>query len=117
VLVEIASTPRGADVFRLPSETKVGTTPWKMELPSEAGTQVFVIKKSGYADRRVEVDLRSGGKQEIKLSRVVRKSTAAAPPKQGAPAQGAQPQGTPAGTGPVRRKGEPVDPFRSSRSP
>jgi len=102
VAVKIQSTPPGADVYRLPSETKVGVTPWAAELPSEAGMQVFVVKKSGYADRRVEVDLRGGGTQTVKLARVSRRaapaSTVAAPPS---------------GAGQVRRKGEPVDPFRT----
>lgn len=99
VVVEIESTPRGADVYRLPSETKVGATPWRAELPSEAGVQVFVIKKAGYGDRRVEVDLRTGGTQRVKLPRAVRR-----------------PAASPARTAPARRKGEPVNPFRASRA-
>jgi tRNA A-37 threonylcarbamoyl transferase component Bud32 len=97
VVVEIESTPRGAEVYRLPSETKVGATPWHAELPSEAGVQVFVLKKPGFADHRVEIDLRTGGTHSVKLPRLVRRSGAAAAP----------------GQGPVRRKGEPVDPFRT----
>jgi serine/threonine-protein kinase len=100
VVVEIESSPRGADVFRLPSETKVGATPWRAELPSEDGKQVFVIKKVGYAERRVEIDLRTGGKQVVKLSRVIRR-----------------PGSPPISTVPVRRKGEPVDPFRPAKRP
>ena len=99
VAVEIASTPRGAEVYRLPSETKVGATPWKAELPSEAGTQVFLIRKAGFADRRVEIDLRTGGTQTVTLLRAPRR-----------------PATPPAGTGSVRRKGEPVDPFRKGKS-
>jgi hypothetical protein len=98
VVVEIASTPQGAEVFRLPSEIKVGSTPWRAELPSEAGMQVFVVKKSGFADRRVEVDLRTGGTHAVKLPRAVRR-----------PASPARP-----GHGQGRRKGEPVDPFRTT---
>jgi hypothetical protein len=98
--VEIATTPRGADVYRLPSETKVGATPWRAELPSEAGTQVFVVKKSGYADRRIEVDLRKGGTHAVKLTRASVRSPWSSP------ASG--------GTGTGRRKGEPVDPFKQS---
>ncbi len=98
VAVEIDSTPGGADVFRLPSETKVGVTPWKAELEREDGTQVFVIKKRGYADRRIEIDLRSGGTHSVKLPRAISRGAPAAAP--------------PASTGQVRRKGEPVDPFR-----
>jgi serine/threonine-protein kinase len=98
VVVEIATTPRGADVYRLPSETKVGATPWRAELPSEAGTQVFVVRKAGYADRRVEVDLRTGGTHAVKLSRATGRSTS--------------PSSSGTGTGAGRRRGEPVDPFK-----
>jgi serine/threonine-protein kinase len=105
VTVQIASNPRGAEVFRLPSETKVGATPWKAELESEAGTQVFLVKKAGYADRRVEIDLRTGGTQTVTLQRVIRRST---------PPMGA---GAGAGAGTGRRKGEPVDPFRTKKTP
>ena len=104
VAVQIDSTPPGADVFRLPSETKVGATPWKAELPSESGVQIFVVKKAGYADRRVEVDLRSGGTQSVKLARVTRRGAPSAAPATPPPAGGA---------GQGRRKGEPVDPFRT----
>jgi hypothetical protein len=103
VVVEIESTPRGAEVFRLPSETKVGATPWRAELPSEAGVQVFVLKKPGFADHRLEIDLRTGGTHSVKLPRLVRRAAAAA---------GASP-----GQVPVRRKGEPVDPFRTPGAP
>jgi tRNA A-37 threonylcarbamoyl transferase component Bud32 len=111
VVVEIESTPRGADVFRIPSETKVGVTPWKAELPSEAGVQVFVVRKAGYSDRLVEIDLRTGGTLAVKLSRVAYRSAGPAVisgPTQ--PAQAASPV-----TGPVRHKGEPVDPFRTPK--
>jgi tRNA A-37 threonylcarbamoyl transferase component Bud32 len=100
VVVEIESTPRGAEVYRLPSEIKVGTTPWRAELTSEAGMQVFVVRKAGFVDQRVEVDLRTGGTRAVKLSRPVHRP--------------ASPQPTPEGTpGQLRRKGEPVDPFRT----
>jgi hypothetical protein len=99
VVVEIDSTPRGAEVFRLPSETKVGSTPWTAELPSEAGVQVFVVKKPGFVNRRVEIDLRTGGASLVKLPHLAHR-----------------PARPPANLGPVRHKGEPVDPF-ASRTP
>ncbi|HSK00771.1 MAG TPA: PEGA domain-containing protein, partial [Kofleriaceae bacterium] len=102
VVVQIESNPRGADVFRLPSETRVGATPWRTELPSEAGTQLFVVKKPGYADRRVEIDLRSGGTRSVKLVRAAR---------------GTQPTPAAGTGGGSRRKGEPVDPFRARKTP
>jgi serine/threonine-protein kinase len=113
VVVQIESTPRGADVYRLPSETKVGSTPWRAELPSEAGTQVFVVKKSGYADRRVEIDLRTGGSHSVKLPRAIHRppSTPLSTPVK------TEPAGTgPAGTGSGRQKGQPVDPFGKPKS-
>jgi serine/threonine-protein kinase len=97
VAVEIRSTPPGADVFRMPSETRVGFTPWKAELMKEPGSQVFVIKKPGYVNQVVEIDLRTGGARLVKLLRPLRKP-APPPPTSKAP--------------PVRREGEPVDPFR-----
>jgi serine/threonine protein kinase len=103
VVVQIESNPRGADVFRLPSETRVGATPWRAELPSEAGTQLFVVKKPGYADRRVEIDLRTGGTRSVKLVRAARGAPQPTPPAS-------------AGSG-SRRKGEPVDPFGARRTP
>jgi tRNA A-37 threonylcarbamoyl transferase component Bud32 len=99
VAVAIDSTPRGAEVFRMPSETKVGVTPWNAELASEAGVQVFVVKKPGFGDRRIEIDLRTGGTMAVKLPRVAYR-VAPSPPRSPAP---------------VRRKGEPVDPFQTTR--
>jgi serine/threonine-protein kinase len=96
VHVEIVSLPRGAEVYRIPSETRVGSTPYRAELTREVGTQVFLIRKPGFADRRVEVDLRTGGALSVKLLRSLRKP--APPPTSKAP--------------PARREGEPVDPFR-----
>jgi serine/threonine-protein kinase len=99
VSLAIESQPRGAEVFRLPSETRVGATPWRAEVPREAGTQVFVVKKVGYADQRVEIDLRTGGTRTVKLARAPRRSA---------------PASTKAA--PARRRGEPVDPFRSAKA-
>jgi serine/threonine-protein kinase len=99
VVVEIDSTPHGAEVFRLPSEIKVGATPWKAELPSELGMQVFVVKKLGYGEGRVEIDLRTGGTRSVKLPRLAHR--AALPPVDAAP---------------VRHKGDPVDPFSVTRA-
>jgi hypothetical protein len=101
VVVKIESAPSGAEVFRIPSETKVGSTPWTTQLPSEAGVQVFVVKKLGYLDRRVEIDLRTGGLRSVKL--LARPAHRPALP--------------PAVTAPTRHKGDPVDPFPTTRTP
>jgi serine/threonine protein kinase len=101
VVVEIESTPHGAEVFRLPSETRVGVTPWRMEVPREDGTQTFLIRKPGFAERRVVIDLRTGGTRTVQLPRA-----AFRPPAQGATR-------TEPAREPVRKEGEPVDPFRN----
>ena len=98
VVVEIESTPLGAEVFRLPSETRVGVTPWRMEVPREDGTQTFLIRKPGFAERRVAIDLRTGGTRTVRLPRAAFRP----PPPQSAPR-----------TEPARKEGEPVDPFRN----
>jgi len=90
-------------VFRFPSGLKVGATPLHKDLPSEAGVQVFLLKKPGFLDQRVEIDLRTGGKRSVKLPRLVHRAPPPPPP--------------PTGTVPVRRKGEPVDPFRTAGAP
>jgi hypothetical protein len=56
--------------------------------------KVFLIKKPGFLDRKVEVDLRTGGTYTVKLARAAHRPQAAHPVE-------------------VRRKGEPVDPFRT----
>jgi serine/threonine-protein kinase len=98
VVVEIESIPYGAEVFRLPSETRVGVTPWRMQVPREQGTQTFLIRKPGFGERRVVVDLRTGGTLVVRLPHV----TYRPPPPPGAPS-----------TEPARKEGEPVDPFRN----
>jgi len=111
VVVEIESTPRGAEVFRLPSETKVGTTPWHKELPSEAGVQIFMVKKPGFADQRVEIDLGTGGTRSVKLARLTHRPTPTLTPT--SPASPSSPASSPPASAPapVRQKGQPADPF------
>jgi serine/threonine protein kinase len=108
VVVEIESTPPGANVFRLPSETKVGSTPWKAELQREDGTQAYRVRKPGFEDRLVEIDLRTGGTHSVKLPRAVHR-----PP----PPPTTTPPPPPTTTVPGRRKGEPVDPLGTPKTP
>ena len=96
VVVEIESTPHGAEVFRLPSETRVGVTPWRMEVQREEGTQTFLVRKPGFGERRVVIDLRTGGTRVVRLPR----ATFRPPPQDSTRAE------------PARKEGEPVDPFR-----
>ena len=104
VSVEIQSSPQGAEVFQYPSYVRVGVTPWKTDEHSEDGTRVYVIRKAGYAERRVEIDLRTGGTASVKLRAVPR---IIAPPAATAPSAPSAPRP------PARREGEPVDPFRT----
>jgi serine/threonine-protein kinase len=97
VQVQIESTPPGANVFRQPSQTWLGSTPWRAELPREDRTQLFVIRKPGFADQGVEIDLRTGGTRAVRMPRLIRKGPPGPPPRQA----------------PSRREGEPVDPFRT----
>jgi serine/threonine protein kinase len=93
--VTIESVPPGADVYRLPSELKVGLTPWTDKLERGDGVAVFVVKLPGHQDAKVELDLRAGGTQSVALKRIatVRKPLVRPTPPTG------------------RRKGEPVNPF------
>lgn len=111
VPVTIISTPPGADVFRLPSEARVGFTPWSGQLERAEGTAVFVLKKRGFADSRVEIDQRTGGPANVELSRA---ATAVAPITK-APTPITPIPVPPLPTHPVRGKGEPVDPFAVKR--
>ncbi len=121
VEVTIQSKPEGADIYRLPSEVKVGATPWITELGRADGTAVFVLKKAGWVDRRVEVQLSAGGTTSVELERVAVHPAGVHPPA------GSQPP-SPALTEPIaphapvkppavdRKKGEPVDPFARGKS-
>jgi serine/threonine-protein kinase len=107
VHVAINSKPDGADIYRMPSEAKVGVTPWTSDLDRTEGTAVFVLKKKGYTDGRVEIDLRSGGEPPlVELAKLV--TTAKVKPT--------RPETTTTTTvTPTqqtnRKKGDPVDPF------
>ncbi len=97
--VTIESEPAGADVYRMPSQLKVGVTPWREKLEHGDGVAVFVVKSAGYQDAKVELDLREGGSQRVTLKRIA--TTIIKPP--------ARPAKPPPSSG--RRKGEPVNPF------
>jgi serine/threonine protein kinase len=90
VPVHIESSPSRADVYRLPSQVKVGVTTWDSELEVADGLAVFVVRKRGYIDGRVEIDLHKGGRTRITLVRIGTR----VPPTE------------------THRKGEPMDPFK-----
>jgi len=93
--VTLESVPAGADVYRLPSELKVGVTPWTDQLERD-GVAVFVVKMAGFQDAKVEIDLRDGGTKSVTLKKL---NVVRFPIRPGKP--------PPTG----RRKGEPVNPF------
>ncbi len=98
VPVTIESTPAGAEVYRMPSQLKVGVTPWTYELDRGDGIAVFVVRFAGYRDAKVELDLRQGGSKTIALERIA--PVVRAPVRTGKPPKTGR-----------RRKGEPVNPF------
>ena len=91
VSLHVESSPSHAEVYRLPSQVKVGVTPWDGELERTDGVAVFAIKRHGYRDGRVELDLHTGGRVRVALVPVV-----SSPPTQAE----------------QRHKGEPADPFK-----
>jgi serine/threonine protein kinase len=109
VIIHIDSTPHGAEIFRLPSEAMVGLTPWMNEVDRSEGTAVFVVKKPGYIDRRVEIDLRVGGPILVVLSRE-KVRTSVKPPISKPPI--ATPD-----VHQDRKKGDPIDPFATKNKP
>jgi serine/threonine protein kinase len=96
--ITINSTPDHADVFRIPSDVKVGETPWTSALDKADGAGVFVIKKQGFNDGRVEIDLSTGGSAHVELIKIV-----------------GRPVKSPTHSQPDRRKGEPVNPFERKK--
>jgi len=109
VHVVIASKPDGADVYRMPSEAKVGVTPWSSELDRAEGTAVFVLKKKGYTDGKVEIDLRSGGEPVVELAKLVTTAKVKPDRRDGSPQT--SPNTTPTTVQTGRKKSDPVDPF------
>lgn len=99
VALTIESVPAGAEVYRMPSQLKVGVTPWTSSSERGDGVAVFVVKSAGYQDAKVELDLRRDASQTVtltKIASVVRTPIRTIKP----PATG-------------RRKGEPVNPFEN----
>jgi serine/threonine protein kinase len=97
VAIHIESVPSDADVLRWPSGVKLGVTPWDRESKRSDDVAVFVIRKRGYADHRIEVDLRTGVQSHIELSRM-----APTRPRPASPIDG-------------RQRGQPVNPFKEHR--
>jgi tRNA A-37 threonylcarbamoyl transferase component Bud32 len=100
VNVQIDSSPQGAVIYRLPKGLRVGVTPLAAPFPHEEGLADFELRKPGFENATISIDLRTGGAVAPKLVPVVpRRRVPAAPPPSREP------------TTPARRKGTPVNPF------
>ena len=69
VVVSITSKPSGADVYLMPSQTRLGTTPFHDTLPVAIGERVFVLKLRGYDDQTIAMPADALGKREAVLVR------------------------------------------------
>ena len=43
----------GAEIYLMPSQTRLGKTPYRGTLPAAIGERVFVVKKRGYQDKTI----------------------------------------------------------------
>jgi hypothetical protein len=85
----------------MPSEAKVGVTPYEADVERSDGTVTYVVRKSGYADARAEIDLRTGSDTDLELHKA--KGAKSSPPT-----TTTTPVTTHTST---RKKGDTVDPF------
>jgi len=106
----IASTPAGAEVYRMPQGVRVGFTPLDVSADAMAGEVVFTLKKPGFRDETVSLPADRGGDRTVAL---VRKASA---PKRPAATPGAE---TPGGdeffTRTPASSGNTIDPFATSK--
>ena len=101
----------------MPSESKVGVTPWSREIERVDGAGVFALKKPGFADARVEIDLRISGSAHVALAPVKAADkpttsitrTVRPKPETSPSTHSNQPHG--------RNRGEPVNPFTLQAAP
>jgi hypothetical protein len=73
VRVEIATTPSGAEVYRMPDAVRVGTTPYEHVAMPLDGELVFVIKSAGYRDETLAVRADESARREIVLQGLPRR--------------------------------------------
>jgi eukaryotic-like serine/threonine-protein kinase len=69
VTVAIRTTPAGASVFRDGDDADLGTTPFTTRLERGGGEAVFVLRMSGYAERRVALDTKFDSETTIRLEK------------------------------------------------
>jgi serine/threonine-protein kinase len=81
IKLKIESEPAGAEVFRAADGMLVGMTPLTDERLPSTGKAVFLLKKSGFADGRAELDADRDGSAQIKLDKLHAKAPAPEKPK------------------------------------
>jgi eukaryotic-like serine/threonine-protein kinase len=72
VTLTLRSRPAGAEVYRALDGIKLGVTPLEHSLPRSPGLAVFVLKRDGYRDSRIELPADEDGDAEVVLKRLPR---------------------------------------------
>lgn len=72
--MSINSVPSGAIVLDAEAEKKIGLTPWSTTLDSRDKDLWLILRKDGYRDRLVRVNLRHDSERSEKLSRDLTRS-------------------------------------------
>jgi hypothetical protein len=57
VRLSVQTAPPGAEVFRFADGVRLGITPWQSLHPTDEGTLPLLLRRPGYADRRVDLEL------------------------------------------------------------
>jgi hypothetical protein len=72
VSISISSEPAGADVYLMPSESRLGKTPFEDTLPTAIGERVFVLKLRGYEDKTIAMAANSTGEHSAILEKIAK---------------------------------------------
>ncbi|HET6614163.1 MAG TPA: serine/threonine-protein kinase [Kofleriaceae bacterium] len=67
VILDLASTPAGAAVYRLADGARIGRTPWHHEYPRSNGALDLVVRLDGYQPQRLSMPLDGDANQTIAL--------------------------------------------------
>ena len=111
VTLELRSSPKGAEVYRMPAMVRVGMTPYTVTAPPVDGELVFVVRKRGYASATVAVRADVNVEQEVVLTRHRRADKPDKPDKP--PASGTKPP--PTDVKPPVSDDRSLDPFNKKK--
>jgi serine/threonine-protein kinase len=67
ITLRIESDPDGAEVYRFADGVFVGKTPFEQKLPGSPGQAVYLIKRAGMKDERVELPTTQDGQVKVTL--------------------------------------------------